>query len=59
MKNLPSRIVKTAMIFAAVLLMLHKARSESYMFCEHGRLASGIVYLYKGDFSRFTLIRLW
>ena len=41
------------MIFAAVLLMLHKARSESYMFCEHGRLASGIVYLYKGDFFPF------
>ena len=46
-------MVKTGMIFAVVLLMLHKARSESYMFCEHGRLASGIVYFYTGDFFPF------
>ena len=40
-------------VFAVFLLMLFRAWTESYVFCEQGRLASGVVYLRTGDFFPF------
>ena len=47
------RAIELCTLLTVFLLMLFRAWTESYVFCEHGRLASGAVYLRTGDFFPF------